>query len=205
MPIMLWRFTIKKLLLIFLLPLYALYPADNDRNPNENEAYETNITFRDFAWGTSMDDVIRRMGRPVSREEINGLVSLVWENVEVNGYMTYTLAYFSSSGLQGGTYYFLTHDMDDLMQCYSELQNELLERYGPTNLQKILLGRYDPADLLQTITRELRPYESCWDLSGGYVHLKVNTRQGDPVTLWFSSPELTRQIYGDTRSTTAQR
>ena len=187
------------------MPLFALNAADNNRNPNEPIVYETNVTFRDFAWGTSMDDVIKKMGSPVSREEVDGLVSLIWENVEVNGYMTYMLAFFSRSGLQGGTYYFVTYDIDELMRCYSELQNELLERYGPTNLQKILVDRFDPASLLETITRELRPYESCWDLSGGYVHLKVNTRQGDPVTLWFCSPELARQISGDTNSTTARR
>jgi hypothetical protein len=25
----------------------------------------------------------------------------------------------------------------------------------------------------------------------------VNPRQGDPVTLWYSSPELSKQIFGD--------
>ena len=179
-------------MLIFLLPLFTVYPADKNQDSEEAVVYQTDVTFRDFAWGTSMDDVIKKMGSPVSREEINGLVSLVWENIEVNGYMTYMLAYFSKSGLQGGTYYFLTRDMDDLMRCYSEIRQELRDRFGPTYL-------------FNGIIRELRPYECSWDLSGGYVYLKVNTRQGDPVTLWFSSPELTRQIFGETRPATAQR
>jgi hypothetical protein len=102
------------------------------------------------------------------------------------------LAYFSKSGLQAGTYYFLTYDMDQLMRCYTEMRQEHLDRYGPTQL-------YD------LISRELRPYESSWNLPGGYVYLKVNTRQGEPVTLWYSSPELTKQLFGDTRSTTARR
>ena len=176
MPIKLWGCIIKKLLLLFiLLPHFAVFAA--------SPAYETNVTFRGFSWGTSMQEFIRVMGNPVSREEINGLVSLVWENVEYNGYMTYMLAFFSPSGLQGGTYYFLTRDLDELMRCYTELRQELRNRFGPT-------------PLFNGIIREMRPYQCLWNLSGGLIHLKVNTRQGDPVSLWFSSPWLTRQISG---------
>jgi hypothetical protein len=167
---------IKKLILIFLLPLAYLYAEDI--------VYETNVTFRDFSWGTSQDEVIKKMGKPVSQEEVKGLVSMVWENVNVNGYMTYMLAYFSGTGLQGGTYYFLTYDMDELMRCYSGLQMQLRNQFGPTRL-------------FDRILREFRPYDSLWNLPGGLVHLKVNTRQGDPVTLWYSSPELTKQIIGN--------
>jgi hypothetical protein len=154
--------------------------------------YETNVTFRDFPWGTSMDEVIKKMGKPLSQSEFNGLVSLAWEKINVGEYTTYMLAYFSKSGLQAGTYYFLTYDMDQLMRCYSEMRQELLNRYGPTHLYDI-------------ISRELRPYESSWNLPSGYVYLNVNTRQGDPVTLWYSSPELTNQLFGDTRPTTAKK
>ncbi|MDR2952025.1 MAG: hypothetical protein LBU82_02150 [Treponema sp.] len=69
------------------------------------------------------------------------------------------------------------------MNCYKDVQKELLERYGPTLL-------------CDGIIREIRPYESSWKLKGGYVYLKVNTRRDEPVTLWFSSPELTKQITG---------
>jgi len=147
-------------------------------------AHGTELTFRGFSWGTSMEEVIRRMGPPMSRDEINGFVSLVWENVEVSGYMTFMLAYFSEDGLQGGIYYFLTHSMDETIRCYEELQQELLARYGPTQV-------------FDRITRELRAYASTWNLPGGLVRLRVNTRQGDPVTLWYSSPKLTRQVLGD--------
>ncbi|MDR1858500.1 MAG: hypothetical protein LBQ69_03435 [Treponema sp.] len=139
-----------------------------------------------------MQDVIKQMGNPVSREEVNGLVSLVWENVEVSGYMTYMLAYFSRTGLEGGTYYFINRDLDEIMRCYSEMRQQLRERHGPTVL-------------FNGILREPRPYECSWNLSGGFVYLKVNTRTGEPVTLWFSSPTLTRQIMGDTKPTTARR
>ena len=132
------------------------------------------------------------MGKPVSREDINGLVSLVWENINVNGYTTYMLAYFSRSGLQGGTYYFLTYDLDQLMLCYSQMRQELRDRYGPTSL-------------FNGIIRELRPYECSWELPGGYVHLKVNTRLGDPVTLWYSSPELSKQIFGEPKQAAAKK
>jgi hypothetical protein len=157
----------------------------------ESVIYETDVTFRGFPWGTSMEDVIKKMGKPISREEINGLVSLAWEKIDVGGYSTYMLAYFSKSGLQAGTYYFLTYDMDQLMRCFAEMRQEHLNRYGPTQL-------YD------LISRELRPYESSWNLPGGYVYLKVNTRQGEPVTLWYSSPELTKQLFGD-RPVTARK
>jgi hypothetical protein len=78
------------------------------------------------------------------------------------------------------------------MRCYSEIQRGLRERFGPTNL-------------FNGIIRELRPYESFWDIPGGCVHLKVNTRQGDPVTLWFSSPELSKQIFGERKPATAKK
>jgi hypothetical protein len=152
--------------LVLLLPIVSLYAADRDR---KTEVYETNITFRDFSWGTSQEEFIKKMGKPIHREQINGLESLMWENIEVNGYMTYMLAYFSKSGLQGGTYYFLTYSMDELMRCYTEIQRGLRDRFGPTNL-------------FNGIIRELRPYESFWDIPGGCIHLKVNTREGDPVT-----------------------
>ena len=133
-----------------------------------------------------MNDVIGRMGSPVSREEVNGYTSLVWENIEFNGYLTYMLAYFSSSGLQGGTYFFLTRedDLDELMRCYSEVQQILRQHYGPTRV-------------FNGIIREMRPYDSLWNLTGGSIHLKVNTRRGDPVTLWFISPEMAREMYRD--------
>ena len=158
----------------------------------ETVMYDTNVGFRGFPWGTSMDEVIKKMGRPVSRDEINGLVSLVWENVDVSGFTTYMLAYFSPKGLQGGTYYFITYTMDDIIRCYSGMQKELRERFGPTYL-------YDG------IIRELRPYESSWELAGGYVYLMVNARLGVPVTLWYSSPELTKQIFGKPEPVTAKK
>jgi len=124
------------------------------------------------------------MGPPMSRDQIDGFVSLIWDNVEVSGYTTFMLAYFSESGLQGGVYYFLTHSLEETMRCYAELQQELLNRYGPTQV-------------FDRITRELRPYASTWNLPGGFVRLRVNTRQGDPVTLWYSSPKLTMHVLGE--------
>ena len=156
------------------------------------ETYETDVSFRGFPWGTSMDEVIKKMGKPVSREEINGLVSLVWENVDVSGFTSFMIAYFSPKGLQGGTYYFVTYTMDDVVRCYSGIQKELRGRFGQTNL-------------FEGIIRELRPFESAWNLPGGYVYLMVNTRQGVPVTLWYSSPELTKQIFGNTDTVTAKK
>ena len=192
MPIIYRGLVIKKLLLVFLLSFVVLYAAARDQEAEESIHYETNVTFRDFPWGTSIDEVIRKMGKPISREEINGLASLAWENIDVNGYTTYMLAYFSRTGLQAGTYYFLTYDLDELMRCYLEVRNELRDQYGPTYL-------------FDGIIRELRPYESSWNLPGGYVYLKVNTRQGDPVTLWYSSPELTKQLFGEPKPATARK
>jgi hypothetical protein len=74
--------------LILLFPLTVLVAE-------EAVIYETDVDFRGFAWGTSMDEVIKKMGRPVSRETVNGLVSLVWENVDVSGFTSYMIAYFS--------------------------------------------------------------------------------------------------------------
>ena len=174
---------IKKYLLIFFFPLAVL---------SAYETYETNVIFREFPWGTSMDDVVKKMGKPVSSEKNNGLDSLVWENVDVNGFNAYMIAYFSPKGLQGGTYYFVTYTQDDLIKCYSGMQKDLRARYGPTVLY-------------EGIIRELRSYESSWNLPGGYVYLMVNPRQGVPVTLWYSSPELTKKIFGSSKPVTAKK
>jgi hypothetical protein len=184
---------IKKLLFACLLPLMAAFLYAEEEQAEEPVVYETNVVFRDFPWGTSIAEFIKKMGKPISREEVNGLVSLAYENIEVNGFTTYMLALFSKSGLEAGTYYFVTNDLDELMRCYNELRQQLRDRYGPTYL-------------FDGIIRERRPYECSWDLPGGYVHLKVNTRQGDPVTLWVSSPALTNKILGpDRQSHTAKK
>jgi hypothetical protein len=85
--------------------------------------------------------------------------------------------------------------MDELNRCYSEMQQELGDRYGPT---KLLF------DNILNI-RELRPYECAWLLPGGLVHLKVNTRKGEPIALWYFSPELSQQVLVGRESFTAQR
>jgi hypothetical protein len=185
MPIIYRGLLIKKLLLLLLLPLAGL-------SAEVAETYETDVSFRGFPWGTSMNDFVKKMGRPVSREQVNGLDSLLWENVDVNGFTTYMIAYFSRAGLQGGTYYFVTATQDEDIRCYSGLRQELRDRYGPTIL-------------FDGIIRELRAYECSWELPGGYVYLMVNARQGDPVTLWYSSPELTRQVFGKKDPVTAKK
>ena len=141
------------------------------------------IGFHNFSWGTSMEEFTRRMGNPGHIDEIEGLRSLVYSGLIVSGYPAFMVAYFSTNGLEGGTYYFHTHNLDELMKCYTDVQRELMDRFGPTVL----------AD---GIIREMRPYETAWDMKNGYVYLKVNTRQNEPVTLWFSSPYLTRKLMG---------
>jgi len=143
------------------------------------------VKFHNFPWGTSLRDFKAKMGEPVHVETVNGLQSLIYENVSVSGFKAYMLAYFSPNGLEGGMYYFNTIDPGDLVRCYNSLQSELLEKYGPTLLFEVVL-------------REMRPYETSWNLSSGYIYLKVNTRWwNEPVTLWFSSPELTRRLRAD--------
>lgn len=159
----------------------ALYAEE--KKSEKPLVYETAVSFRNFAWGTSLEEFTKKMGKPMSREEIDGLVSLAYENIEVNGFTTYMLVYFSKAGLEAGTYYFLTNDWDELMRCYREIQQQLRDRYGPTIL-------------FDGIIREMRPYESSWNLPGGYIHLKANTRRNDPVTLWYSSPALTKKMFG---------
>ena len=191
MPIIIRGLIIKKILLLFLLPLFSLYPQNRGQTPEE-PVYETNVTFQDFSWGTSMENVIRRMGNPVSREEVDGLVSLVWENVRVNEYTAFMIAYFSPSGLQGGTYFFLTDSRDEIIRCYRTMRDELRIRHGSTYL-------------FDSIIWDSPPWESSWNLPGGYVYLKASTQRGDPVTLWFSSPYLTAHIFGEQNPATARR
>jgi hypothetical protein len=166
------RYIIKKFLILCLLSAFAAAAFS-----------EENVEFRNFPWGTSMEEFTAVVGEPVYREDIDGLTSLVYENVEVSGFTTYMLAYFSQSGLEGGTYYFLTDNLDEIIDCYRLIQKELIEKYGTTILQ-------------DGIIREMRPYETSWDLAGGYIYLKVNTRTNEPVTLWYSSPALTKKLLG---------
>ncbi|MCL2210282.1 MAG: hypothetical protein FWB89_09010 [Treponema sp.] len=166
----------KRLFVIFALAMApAIFAQDEFR--------AAEVIFHDFTWGTSMKDFTSRMGTPVHSDKINGLTSLVYDNLIVSGYPTFMVVYFSNNGLEGGTYYFHTNTLDELMQCYKDVQKELLERYGPTQLR-------------DGIIREMRPYETSWNLDTGYVYLKVNTRLNEPVSLWYSSPYLTRMLFG---------
>ena len=145
---------------------------------------ETEVRFHDFPWGTSLQEFKAKMGNPVFVEEVDGLQSLVYDKLIVSGYPVFMLVYFSKNGLEGGTYYFHTFSLEELMKCYKDLQKELLEKYGPTNLR-------------DEIIKEMRPYETSWEnLKNGYIYLKVNTRQNEPVTLWYSSPALTEKLTG---------
>jgi hypothetical protein len=115
---------------------------------------------------------------------VGDLVSLAYENKELSGHRAYMLVYFSETGLEGGAYYFLTKDLDEVIACYRELQQTLVSQYGP-------------GILMDEIIREMFPYESSWNPSGSYIHLKANTRTNEPVTLWYSSPALTKRILGN--------
>ncbi|MCL2068044.1 MAG: hypothetical protein FWG99_11355 [Treponema sp.] len=141
------------------------------------------VVFHNFPWGTSIEEFTARMGNPVHQEKVNDLSSLIYENVQVSGYSVYMMAYFSANGLEGGTYYFLTNSFDELIKCYADMQTLLIERFGQTLLCDLII-------------REMRLYETSWNMDSGYVHLKVNTRFNEPVTLWYSSPELTRKLTG---------
>ncbi|MDR0320515.1 MAG: hypothetical protein LBI28_03360 [Treponema sp.] len=173
-PILKGGYTIKKLSIIIfaLLVATALYADD-----------EVSVGFHNFQWGTSMETFKARMGNPAHVSEVNGLQSLVYDNIRVSGYPVFMLAYFSRNGLEGGTYYFNTTSLDELMKCYTDMQTELTALYGPTLLFDRML-------------REMRPYETSWNFPSGYVYLKANTSRNEPVTLWYSSPTLTRILTG---------
>ena len=163
----------KKLLIIFVLAIApALYGNES-----------ASVVFHNFSWGTSIRDFTAKMGNPAHTEETDGLRSLVYDNIMVLGYPVFMVVYFSNSGLEGGTYYFNTRNLDELIKCYKDVQKDLLAKFGPTVLCDVII-------------REMRPYESSWDLPGGYVYLKVNTRQNEPVMLWYSSPSLTKKLFG---------
>jgi len=149
---------------------------------------QTNVGFHDFPWGTSVEAFKAKMGNPVHTDEVNGLHSLIYENVKVSGFSAYMLAFFSRNGLEGGTYYFDTNNIDELRQCYINLQTELVSTYGETLLYDEMSGPRGQ--------RERRTYETSWNLPSGYIYLKVNTRTNDPVTLWYSSPALTKRLNG---------
>jgi len=163
----------KKIFIIFTLSIIpALYAQG-----------QANVSFHNFAWGTSLQEFTTKMGKPAHVDNINGLQSLVYENLIVSGYRAFMVAYFSKDGLEGGTYYFNTFSYDELVNCYTNVQKELISLYGSTALSDMIF-------------KELAPYESLWKLNSGYVHLKVDTRRNEPVTLWYSSPTLNKILFG---------
>ena len=149
---------------------------------------EGEITFHNFPWKTSIETFKARMGNPVHIEEFNGFQSLIYENIPVAGYRAFMVAYFSRNGLEGGAYYFDTKNLEELVRCYRAVQTELVAQFGPTPPP--------PAGRYEELLRELRAYETCWNLPSGYIHLKVNTLRSDPVTLWISFPTLTAMLDG---------
>lgn len=145
---------------------------------------EAAATFHGFSWGTSEKDFIAKMGRqPEYTDEADGLKSFVYDKLIVSGFQTFMVAFFSSDGLEGGSYYFNTFSNTERTKCYNDLQKELVEKYGE-------------AHLFDKIYKEPAPYMSSWSLESGYIMLKIDTRKNDPVTLWFSSPKLTKTITG---------
>jgi len=173
-----WGYTLKKTLIIFALLITTALYAQNGETAG--------VAFHNFQWGTSLQEFKAKMGEPVNVENNNGFQSLLYDNIQISGYPVFMLAYFSRNGLEGGAYYFNTFNQEELMQCYTTVQGELLEKYGPTPV-------YYP------ILKEAFPYISYWDLGTGYVQLRVDTRRNEPVTLWYSSPRLTEMVFGNRR------
>jgi hypothetical protein len=145
---------------------------------------EPEVLFHDFRWKTKMDDFIAKMGNPVHKEVDNGFNSLIYQINDFYGYKGFFVAYFSKNGLEGGAYFFDCGNPDELKKCYIDVQKELFKKYGFTK-------KYDE------INKEMRIYESTWDFKSGYIHLKVNTKKNDPVTLWISFPTLTKMLDGE--------
>jgi hypothetical protein len=169
-----WGCTIKKLLIICVLVIA----------PALHVEAQAGVVFHGFSWGTKIQEFTARMGSPVYVDEYDDLQTLIYENIAVLGYSAFMLVYFSENGLEGGTYYFNTFSFDELTRCYINVQRQLLSLYGSSTV-----STYQDETF-----REMRPYETIWDLPGGYVYLKVNTRENEPVTLWYSSPALTGRI-----------
>ena len=164
-----------QLLLITLLMTTSLYA--------QNEAA---LRLESFAWGASIDAFRTRMGTPAFVDNSGRFQALLFENVPMAGYRAYMIAYFSDNGLEGGIYYFDTANIGEMMMCYDSVQKELVAQYGPTPPP--------PAGRYEVLMREMRVYETCWMLPGGYIHLKENLRTNDPVTLWISFPTLTEML-----------
>jgi hypothetical protein len=149
---------------------------------------EVTVKFHNFPWGTSIEAFKTKMGNPVHVETFNGFQSLIYENISIAEYRAFMVVYFSKKGLEGGAYYFDTNNLEELMKCYTAVQNDLITQYGATPPP--------PAGRYEKLLAEMRAYETCWDLPSGYIHLKVNTRRNDPVSLWISFPTLTKILDG---------
>jgi len=183
MPIIKRGCTIKKLS-IFICTLFITTVLYAQTQAQE----EVTVKFHNFAWETSIEAFKAKMGNPVHVESANGFQSLIYKDITVAGYRAFMVVYFSKKGLEGGAYYFDTNNPEELTKCYTAIQDDLVTLYGDTP---------PTAGRLEKLLNEMRVYESCWELPSGYIHLKVNTRKSDPVTLWISFPTLTKILDGN--------
>jgi hypothetical protein len=165
---------LKKLVIVLVLAVSpALYA--------EEAAEEVQVMFHDFPWGTSLEVFVGKMGKPAHIDEVNGLQSLVYDNLKYSGYDVFMVVFFSKTGLEGGTYYFHTFSNEERLKCYKDMQDVLRHQYGAARLHR-------------EVTKDLSPFDTTWALNTGFVKLKIDTRRNDPVNLWISSPKLTNSL-----------
>ena len=90
------------------------------------------VKFRDFSWGTSIEEFIKIEGQPDETISENGNRILTYQNIKIARYDAVMDVYFGSSGLEMGVYNILFDKKEKAAICYNDLEEKLSDTYGLT-------------------------------------------------------------------------
>ncbi len=171
------------------------------------------ILFRDFAFGSLMEDVIVKEGDPNNiwtKDEGKSLGNNVirYNSKTVAGYsaqVEFEFDFFSGdfniSGLVSGIYNFTfeqkvlaytAYDPTEYVNCYIDLKNKLSVLYGePTKTENELVEiKTGISALMSNTLSESTPYGTIWDNENGRVFLMLDFNESWSLSLLYLSPKL---------------
>ncbi|ULQ59913.1 hypothetical protein K7I13_00770 [Brucepastera parasyntrophica] len=131
---------------------------------------QVEVKFRDFSWGTTMQDFIAKEGIPYKTENQDEFQSIKYEKIEVSGYETTMIAVFSLSRLVSGSYSIKCKNMRALNTIFDDLALKLSVVYGTP----VSSGNTGKTKTVQ------------WLYTDGYITLLANEREKKVVLLYMS-------------------
>ena len=156
-------------------PLYSVFPEGMIEKQGE-------IKFRDFPWGTSIEEFVRKEGQPDEIEEKEDKI-LTYQNIKVAGYDAMMTASFSANELAGGAYAIKCETKESFQECSKDIDEKLSIMYGMNPAR-------EDHDILKL---------SLWRYTGGIITLMTINNPDDDigaVTIMYFSPALAREVLG---------